>query len=378
MGWHETIRKMQPFHWPAFTEAPAQVRRASLAHAEFPAIEAVLESRRGVCRAPLVGGLLGGALTGCGGSGDAGTSGEVNKEPPATLQAWQPTGSLVTRRSNPTATLLRDGGVLVTGGNSSNGNGPVPQSSAEMYGPVHGTWSATGNMTVARGRHTATLLSDGKVLVAGGLNGSSGFYQRSSELYDPASGTWSASGSLNMARSNYAATLLSDGTVLAARGTASDGAYLSSAELYDPAKGIWVVTGALNTGRAYTTITPLGGRILVAGGYRGNNFYLSSAELYDPLTRTWSATGNLTTGRGYTTATQLTNGKVLVAGGYNGSTGQQFSAELYDPASGAWAITGSLGQARSDHTATLLANGTVPVAGGYDIGFLSSGELYRP
>ena len=96
--------------------------------------------------------------------------------------------------------------------------------------------------------HTATLLPNGKVLVAGGFIGGSG-YLSSAELYDPASGNWTATGSLNNARSYHTATLLPNGKVLVAGGLGTDGVVFSSAELYDPASGNWTATGSLNTAR---------------------------------------------------------------------------------------------------------------------------------
>src|SRR6266496_1031999 len=106
------------------------------------------------------------------------------------------TGSLGTARRSHTATLLPNGKVLVAVGLSS---GVV--ASAELYDPASGTWTATGSLGTARFSHTATLLPNGKVLVAGGVAAAS------AELYDPASGSWSATGSLATARASHTATL---------------------------------------------------------------------------------------------------------------------------------------------------------------------------
>jgi hypothetical protein len=266
---------------------------------------------------------------------------------------WAVTGIPVTGISSRTATLLPNGKVLVAG------------ASAELYDPASGTWSATGSFVAARDDNTVTLLPNGKVLVAGGISGNG--ILASAELYDPASGTWSATRSLDTARVSHTGTLLPNGKVLVAGGADVSGLPLASAELYDPASGNWTTTGSLNTTRFLHTATLLSnGKVLVAGGEGGDTGGpLASAELYDPVSGTWTTTGSLNTARyiGHT-ATLLPNGKVLVAGGISGNA-ILASAELYDPVSGTWAATGSLVTARFNHTATLLLDGNVLVAGGY-------------
>jgi len=144
------------------------------------------------------------------------------------------------------------------------------------------TFDNTGSLNTARDSHTATLLSNGKVLVAGGVGGA---YLTSAELYDPASGTWTATGSLNTARGQHTATLLPDGKVLVAGGTLNSNGNnsLASAELYDPVSGTWTATGSLTTARFVHTATLLpNGKVLVAAGYGTSYpFDLTSAELSD-------------------------------------------------------------------------------------------------
>jgi N-acetylneuraminic acid mutarotase len=292
---------------------------------------------------------------------------------------WTKTGALNIPRSEHTATLLPNGKVLVAGGRGATY--PNELSSAELYDPESGTWTVTGSMNDARYDHSATLLPNGKVLVAGGTGiipgGSSQRILSSAELYDPDSGTWTTTGRLDIERSMHTATLLPNGKVLVAGGYYEYGTH-SSAELYDPISGTWRWTGWLASERNGHTATLLpNGKVLVAAGYDGFGTGLSGTELYDPVTESWTATGVLNTPRWNHTATLLLNGKVMIAGG-DEFLGIPFSSvELYDPETETWTVTGALNIARFYHTATLLPNGQVLIAGGWD-GFnvLASAELY--
>jgi hypothetical protein len=289
--------------------------------------------------------------------------------------AFSPTGSLVTARFGETVTLLQDGRVLIAGGDNAG--------TAELYDPRTGLFSPTGSMTAVRdGGHTATLLSDGRVLIAGGSqpDGSSGFKAlASAELYDPATGKFSPTGSMTIARTGHTATLLSDGRVLiAGGGNGNSTTALPSAELYEPKTGRFTGTGSMTTARVLDTATLLSdGRVLFVGGGKDTASPLSSAELYDPKAGTFSATGSMTTARESCTATLLANGRVLVAGGFAIPPGYLASAELYDPKTGTFSATGSMTDSRSDHTATRLQDGRVLIAGGqHDGGPVASAELY--
>ncbi|MGH9840109.1 MAG: kelch repeat-containing protein, partial [Blastocatellia bacterium] len=275
-------------------------------------------------------------------------------------------------RGGHTATLLANGQVLVAGGY----NPPFGDeffSSAELYDPATGTWSYTGNLNSAVGSHTATLLANGKVLVVGGCCGPAN--NKKAELYDPATGTWSLTSNLNTERFAHTATLLPSGKVLVAGSNTYTAAGPSdSAELYDPATGTWSSTGNLNTARGGHTATLLAnGQVLVAGGRN----LTTSAELYDPATGTWSVTGSLNTAREICIATLLANGQVLVGPG----GGPDKSAELYDPATRIWSGTANTNTAHGIHTATLLPNGKVLVVGSsdsvelFDLGLTQSGTV---
>jgi WD40 repeat protein len=290
------------------------------------------------------------------------------------------TGSMTIAREGPTATLLSSGEVLLAGGCNSDCN-YVALASAELYNPTTGTFSATGSMATARfDFFTATLLPNGKVLVAGGVD-NSGAATASAELYDPTTGTFSATGSMTTGRYQYTATLLPSGKVLVAAGCSGNNGpcqLLASAELYDPTTGTFSATGSMTAGRAGHTATLLpNGKVLVAAGLDPNSGALASAELYDPTTGAFSATGSMITARYIHTATLLPNGQVLVAAGYN--SGALASAELYDPTTGTFSATGSMTTARYYHAATLLPNGKVLVAGGSSgTAALASAELYNP
>jgi hypothetical protein len=149
---------------------------------------------------------------------------------------FSPTGSMKSRRWLHTATLLQDGRVLIAGGRSPR---DLTYASVEIYDPSSGTFTSTGSMHTSRKSHTATLLPDGRVLVAGGEEqndiGIPGRTLSSAEVYDPVTGTFTPIGSMGDQRDAQTATLLSDGRVLIAGGSQignAGGVRLTSAELY--------------------------------------------------------------------------------------------------------------------------------------------------
>ena len=295
---------------------------------------------------------------------------------------WSPTGSLSAGRRQHTATLLPSGKVLVTGGLSGNAGGAGSvTASAELFDPTNNSWSAAGNLSVARIYHSATLLASGKVLVVGGNATGGGLMYGSAELYDPANNSWSAAGNLSVARMQHAATLLASGKVLITAGFAMAGP-LNSAELYDPTSNTWSNAANLASLRDSHSATLLSsGKVLVAGGNGPIGYPAATAELYDPAGNSWSAAGALTTARTGHSATLLPSGQVLVAAGITGNSASPLnSAEVYDPASNAWGSAGSLAAARSEISfgATLLPSGKVLISGGINGGgVLNTAELFQ-
>ncbi len=295
------------------------------------------------------------------------------------LPVFVETGSLNEARYYHSATLLTTGLVLVAGG-----IGPVPGAtgalselnSAELYNPSTGTFTKTGNLNTAREQHSATLLNTGSVLITGGSGGDGEL--ASTEIYNPATASFFQVGNLHTARYEHTATLLPDSTVLIAGGYGG-GSVLATAEIYHPlARGFIYTAGEMNAARFGATATLLpNGMVLIAGGADASG-PLASAELYDPTTGIFTLVpGSLNVARSGATANLLDTGSVLIADGYNYlTTGPLTSAELYNPATSAFTLTGSQTSTTWLGTATLLGNSNVLFAG--SVVDTAAPEIYHP
>ena len=270
------------------------------------------------------------------------------------------------------ATLLHDGRVLVAGG-FADGEANDVRASAELYDPRTRTWSRTGDMRQARAGHVAVLLTDGSVLVAGGGTSPVDALD-TAEVFDPQTGSWSATGNLHAPLSGAAGALLLDGRVLLVGGVAN-GDPQQTAEIYDPTTRKWSFTGDMHGPRAGPKLTRLWtGQVLAVGGADGTR-PLSSAELFDPNTGIWAATGSMAEPRNAHATALLGDGRVLVAGGLKGGLGGDLqpdhilaSAEMFDPATGLWTATGPMSASRFQFTLSTLDDGTALAAVGDHLG----------
>jgi Galactose oxidase, central domain len=299
---------------------------------------------------------------------------------PAT-SSFAPTGALGQPRYSHTATVLQNGQVLVVGGFGSGVDcedvGIDAQNSAELYNPDIGSFAKTGSMDTPRGGHTATLLPNGTVLIAGGEDQVGGKGSANVELYDPRTGVFTRTGSMTVARYLHTATLLTNGKVIIVGGAPGDTANpTSAAEVYNPATGSFAPTGSMATAREEHTATLLSdGKVLIIGGQTPGSSGLQTTvtgELYDPSTGLFAAAGSMAEARAAHTATMLPSGNVLIAGGGDDNS----TAELYDPTTNAFSITGGMEIGHSGHSETLLPNGAVLVAGGGSRTPISSAEVY--
>ena len=287
-------------------------------------------------------------------------------------------------RGRQTATLLEDGTVLVVGGRGYTGTGTLAR--ADRFDPVASTFRDGGSLATARHDHAAIRLADGKVLVTGGWDQSTagtGFdpVLRTTERYDPGASAFTTGPEMVFPRRHHTMTLLEDGRVLVAGGIQLRGSGFGASpntETYDPAADAFTEGPRMvaSSGRWLHSATRLAdGRVLVAGG-RDNNcrdacplYALASAEIYDPATGTFAPTGSLNVSRYGHSAALLPDGRVLVLGGATfedlGTPGDAVTAaEVWDPATGAFSRAGSTREGRAFHALAPLNDGRLLLVGG--------------
>jgi hypothetical protein len=339
-----------------------------------------------------------------------------------------PAGRLHTPRTRHTATLLADGRVLIIGGRAADGLSTL--AACELFDPKTGTWSDAAPMHTGRSNHTATLLSDGRVLVTGGTAADAQAHTArfvalaSVELYEPRTNTWSEGAPLHEARNGHSATRLSDGRVLVVGGAREQRVHLGSVELYSPAQNAWAERRGLKVPRwqheavrlSDDSVVVVGGRSSALTGAGGGGVSIAQVERYDSATGVWHDVPEMSEPRQRTalvaaddevivfggqtstsvtnyaerwhpgadgwaplpnhlsvplaghTATRLGTGEVVLIGGEPTNLVDTPRVQVWHPDSGRWCLAGALASSRKLHTATLLRDGRVLVVGGTSAG----------
>ena len=308
-------------------------------------------------------------------------------------ESFTASSTLLTPRTNHTSTRLASGLVLVVGGGLTNSiGGPAGEDvlgTAELFDPVAGSMQAAPSLTSPRSHHTATLLLDGRVLVVGGasdghsVSASFGDELGSVEIYDPADGAWHDSSALATPRFLHTATLLGDGRVLVAGGANAAEEQIVTTEIFDPADETWSPGPALAEARVFhaAAALPDGGALVVAGKL-ANIKFLATSERLTPEADAFDTGPALPESRTGLGLSVLSSGRLLATAGLHGSAAgfdHLNDAQLFDPEAGTWSAIGNLATPRVLHTSTTLLTGEVLVVGGLGSGsVLDSAELAVP
>jgi len=277
---------------------------------------------------------------------------------PQPSNTWQSVGPMTAERADHTATLLNDGRVLIAGGFKGNGSTFSVLNSAEIFNPQTNTFTAIDNMTSPRTFHTATLLNDGRVLIIGGQD-NNGTTLKSAEVFDPLANSFSFIVNMNQARFYHTATLLNDGKVLIAGG---NNAPLKSTEVFDPNTNIFTPGPDMTVPRSHAASVLLNdGRVLIVNGLLSGT--LMSVDIYNPVSNIFTSATSSAEQLGLSVNT-LPNGKVLILGGklFNQANGQ--AAEIFDPIDNSFIEVGPMliyGTARN--SLVLLDSGEVLFVG---------------
>lgn len=319
-------------------------------------------------------------------SADAGPDSRTAAEVPADPARWRKTSALATARLGHTATVLRDGRVLVVGGETASQS---MLASTELFDPSTETWTEGPKLPSPRSNHVALLLNDGRVLVAGGGKSTptgqpmGEKVTAESLLFDPATNTFAPTGALAEGRSHLQAVLLASGKVLVAGGGTSaqsspadchNAPYCgpfavptAKAETFDPTTGAWANAGEMTTARNSFALSALpGGRVLATGGVDAEAVGFRSAEIFDETKNEWVAVPDMNgPPREHHTAATAGTGRVLVIGGKNPNVTPLASTLVFDHEKSAWTDGPALGEARTAAGATALASGRILLTGGF-------------
>lgn len=276
--------------------------------------------------------------------------------------------------------VTKDGKVFITGGDRAIGG----VATVQMFDPASKRFFLSGQLLQRRFVHSATVNSEGRLIVAGGFNyDADGRFLATVEEYDTVSGTSSARPALCAPRDNHHAVALADGRLMFIGGDSDEAGYISRVEIYDPDSGSDRCDRHLSVGRVHEAVADPGdGYVYVFGGLSvAPDFsvvYQRSIERISKTTGEIEPAGNMRWGRKQFEATPLKDGTVLITGGFSDGKPTD-TAELYDPKTGLSVELPAMEDARAGHGATLLSDGKVLLSGGIGTdGVSRSTELFDP
>lgn len=281
------------------------------------------------------------------------------------LAGATPVGELANGRAESTVVTFADGSAWSFGGQTNSSQFQVA-TLVESWDPVALAWSSRGNLRCNRNRHTATLLADGRVLLAGGT-AVGPLEDRDAELWVAGVGPAAPANEMLVRRAAHTATRMPDGRVLLVGGYGlGTGEAVALCEWFDPATSTFAPGPSLTTPRFYHAVVPLeDGRLLAIGGEEQGITLRAQCELYDPANDTWTPTGSLLRARTEVRAVRLLGGSVLVVGGVDGDGTATGQIEVWTPATGQWRAWGAaLPGPRAGHVVARLPDGRVVVLGG--------------
>ncbi len=262
----------------------------------------------------------------------------------AGAQQWQYASSLSCAKRFVIFTTLDNGKVLATGGVTND----APHAECELYDPATASWSLTGSLNVARFLHSAVKLQDGRVAVFGGQSGGtlddSPINTDVIEIYDPSTGTWTVVGHMQIPREHQSASLLTDGRVLIAGGLSGDSP-VASAEIFDPTTNTSTLVAPMQQARyEQQAASLLDGRVIVTGGRIGgwDGTFFNESEIYDPVANTWTVIEPMHQPRMRGLLVQFSDGSILCAGGRNAALSTAPGSELFDLSTGHWTETDAM------------------------------------
>ncbi len=294
---------------------------------------------------------------------------------------FTPTKDTAEARFDHSAVLLNDGRILLAGGMRANG---IVLASAEVYDPAQSTFARIAPMAGKRVGAVSALLPDGRVLIAGGWDGSTNL--GTAELFDPTTNRFMATSSMLAPRDHAEAVTLKDGGVLICGGNrVPDGEPMAETELYDSKSGRFIPRGSMQVPRSYFKAVLLSdGKALVAGGFSGGERIVQSAEIYDPSSNQFHLVGSMAQARYKLSGVALLDGRALIVGGSDQYPAGKRSntTEIFDPKSERFSAGPTMSQKRYKiHSSVImLPSGNVLVAGGSQQPeiYEASTNLFRP